>query len=119
MNRKYAFIAGVIFVIEVLIALFFKDSFIRPLLGDLLVVMLLFSFVRIFYNGSGLKLALSVLLFSFIIEFSQYFRLVELLGLEHYKLATVVLGSTFDFLDLIAYIIGVSISYYLDQRFLS
>lgn len=38
----------VIFCIEVFIALYIRDSFIRPYMGDALVVVLVYSFVRIF-----------------------------------------------------------------------
>lgn len=38
----------VIFCIEVFIALYVRDSFIRPYMGDALVVVLVYSFVRIF-----------------------------------------------------------------------
>ncbi len=38
----------VIFCIEVLIALYVRDRFIRPYVGDMLVVVLVYSFVRIF-----------------------------------------------------------------------
>ena len=37
-----------IFCIEVLIALYVRDSFVRPYMGDALVVVLVYSFVRIF-----------------------------------------------------------------------
>lgn len=38
----------VIFCIEVFIALYVRDSFVRPYMGDALVVVLVYSFVRIF-----------------------------------------------------------------------
>jgi len=116
MNKSYAFITCVLFVIEVFIALLFRDSFIRTVFGDFLVVILIFSFVRMFYTGNGFHLAIAVLLFSFAIEFSQYFGLVEILGLENYKLAQIVLGATFDIWDLVAYTLGVATSYFLDRR---
>ena len=36
----------VIFCIEVLIALYVRDNFVRPYIGDVLVVVLVYSFVR-------------------------------------------------------------------------
>ncbi len=116
MNVKYIFVTLILFSIEVLIALFINDSFIRPFLGDVLVVILIFSFCRIFYSGNRLTLTISVLIFSFLVEFSQYFKLVEVLRLENFKLAKIILGATFDFMDLIAYTLGAFISYFLDKR---
>lgn len=116
MNLKYVLVTLILFSIEVLIALFINDSFIRPFLGDALVVVLIFSFCRIFYSGNSLTLSISVLLFSFLVEFSQYFKLIEVLGLENFKLANIILGATFDFMDLIAYTLGAFMSYFLDKR---
>ena len=50
--------------------------------------------------------AIAVLLFAFIIETCQYFRIVNLLGLEQSKLARVVIGTGFDLVDLLAYTTG-------------
>jgi len=97
-----------IFLIEILIAFFFKDSFIRPFFGDLLVVILLYCFVRTFFKLSVRNAIIGVLVFSFMIEFAQYFKLVEVLGLEGNRIARIVIGSTFDPLDLLAYTLGAA-----------
>ncbi|WP_313805616.1 DUF2809 domain-containing protein [Flavobacterium sp.] len=47
-----------------------------------------------------------VLLFSYLIELLQYFNFVHLLGLEESKIAKIVLGSSFEWLDLVAYTAG-------------
>ncbi|WP_255513245.1 DUF2809 domain-containing protein [Lutibacter sp. Hel_I_33_5] len=99
-----------------MIATFFKDKFIRPILGDVLVVILLFSFCRIFYHGNSIKLIIGVLIFAFIIEILQYFQFASLLGLENNKIAKIVLGSTFDWLDLLAYSIGALLCFPLDNK---
>ena len=51
----------------------------------------------------------AVLLFSFAVEIGQYFRLAELLGLMDCKVARIVIGSTFDAKDLLAYAIGAAL----------
>ena len=53
------------------------------------------------------KTAVGVLLFSFVVEVLQFFRLVEVLGLQHSRLAQVVLGSSFEWMDLLAYTLGL------------
>ena len=45
----------VIFCIEVFIALYVRDSFVRPYMGDALVVVLVYSFVRIFIGLTVFK----------------------------------------------------------------
>ncbi len=115
-NKKYFILTLILLVIEILIGVFVHDNFIRPFIGDVLVVILLFTFFRIFYKGSSLKLILAVLAFSFTIEILQYFNLVSMLGLQDNKLAKIVLGATFDFLDLLAYLIGCVLNIFIDRR---
>lgn len=117
LNHKYLYLTVVLFITELLIALYIRDQFVRPILGDALVVMLIFSFIRIFSKIHVNELAIYVLLFSFSIEIAQYFRLVSILGLEENKIATTILGATFDWIDLVAYTIGVGVSVILDKKF--
>ena len=53
----------VIFCIEVFIALYVRDSFVRPYMGDALVVVLVYSFVRIFIPTGVPRLPFYVFLF--------------------------------------------------------
>ena len=106
-NRNYFILTILLFLIETAIALYLHDNFIRPYFGDFLVVILLYCFVKSFVNVSVWVAAGLVLLFSFAIEISQYFNAIEKLGLQHYKIATVVLGNSFAWMDLLAYILGI------------
>lgn len=91
---------------EVLIALFVRDNFIRPYFGDVLVVLLLYCFAKSFLLLPVWPLALGVLLFSFMIEFFQYINMLEMLGLEQSTLARTVLGTSFAWKDIFAYTAG-------------
>ena len=106
-NRTYFAFTVFLFLLETAIALFVHDNFIRPYFGDFLVVMLLYCFLKSFLNVSVWAAAGLVLLFSFAIETAQYFNMVEKLGLEHYKIAKVVLGNSFARMDLLAYVLGI------------
>ena len=108
-NRNYFIPTILLFLIETAIALYLHDNFIRPYFGDFLVVILLYCFVKSFVNVSVWVAAGLVLLFSFAIETAQYFNMVEKLGLQHYKVAKVVLGNSFAWMDLLAYILGILI----------
>lgn len=92
--------------ILIFIAAFVHDQFIRPFGGDVLVVVWLYFFMKSFLNMSPLKLSIGVLFFAYGVEIAQYFNLVTILGLEEHKLARIIIGSTFDFMDLFAYTIG-------------
>lgn len=53
-----------------------------------------------------LPVAIGVLCFAFLIEFLQYLRLVEHLGLEKSPILSTVLGTSFAWNDLLAYTAG-------------
>ncbi len=105
-NKKYFFFALVLFLIEVCIAIFVDDIFIRPFIGDVLVVILIYCFIKAFWNIQSSIAAVSVFTFACIIEILQYFNFVDKLGLQNNRILAIALGSTFDWKDLIAYAIG-------------
>lgn len=105
------------FLIEVVIALFVKDRFIRPYLGDVLVVILIYCFVKSFINISVYKAALGVLLFAFTIEILQYCSLVEKLKLQHNTVAKTVIGTSFSWEDILAYMAGILIVLIAEKQF--
>ncbi|MBO6517210.1 MAG: DUF2809 domain-containing protein [Bacteroidia bacterium] len=115
-QRKYLLLALVFFVVEVCIALFVHDSFVRPFVGDFLVVFLLYFLVRGGTRLPALYTAWLVLTVSFAIEIGQYFNLVGLLGLESYRWARIIIGTSFHWLDLVAYLAGVFVVYAVDRR---
>jgi Protein of unknown function (DUF2809) len=106
LNKKYFYFALVLFLIEVCIAVFVDDIFIRPFVGDVLVVILIYCFIKAFWNIQSSIAAVSVFMFACIIEILQYFNFVDKLGLQNNRMLAIALGSTFDWKDLIAYAIG-------------
>ena len=95
-----------LFIVETLIALFVRDAFIRPYMGDVLVVILIYCFVRIFITEPLRGLPLWIFLFACCIETLQYLQLVTLLGLQNCTLARVVLGTSFSWWDIVCYAVG-------------
>jgi len=102
-NFKYFLIFISIFIIEVCIALFIKDNFIRPYFGDYLVIFLVYFFCLSFIKADKNKIALAVLLFAFFVEIIQYFQVLSYFNLEKNKILRVVAGTTFSFEDLLIY----------------
>ncbi len=114
--RKHYFIWVIILLaIEIFIALFVHDRIVRPYLGDFLVVIFIYCFVRSFINAPVLAIALFSLLFSYVVETLQCFNLVGRLGLQESKLAKVILGTSFEWTDLIAYTLGILLVLYLEK----
>jgi hypothetical protein len=106
-HKGYFLLALLLFIIEVLIAAFAHDRFVRPYVGDFLVVIFLYCFVRSFFKTPYLWVAVSVLLFSYVVEVSQYFHFIRHLGLQQSRLANLILGSGFEWKDLVAYTLGI------------
>lgn len=102
----YVVLTILLLLIEVLIALFIQDSFIRPYVGDVLVIMVLYTFVRIFVPKEIKALPLYLFGFAALVEFAQYFRIVERLGLEDNRFFCVLIGSVFDVKDIVCYAVG-------------
>ena len=93
----------VLLAIEVLIALFVRDAFIRPYGGDILVTILLCCFVRVFFPNKIKLLPLWVFLFSVAVEIGQYLNMVDLIGLGHIPFFRILLGTSFSFWDILCY----------------
>ncbi|MGF1458976.1 MAG: DUF2809 domain-containing protein [Leptolyngbyaceae cyanobacterium] len=98
-----------LFILELGIALFIDDAIIRPYVGDVLVVILIYAVVRAVFPFSAVITGVGVLLLAFGVELLQYFKIVEVLGLAASPVARTVIGTTFSWEDLIAYTMGVSI----------
>lgn len=114
-RRIYFLLTMTCFLICVLIVkLFSNHQVVRGFVGDIIVTILIYAFVKIFIDITPVKLSIFVLLFSCSIEILQYFRFLEFIGLSENKLARVIIGATFDYRDLIAYTIGVIIIYLMD-----
>lgn len=106
-HTGYFILTILLFITEVLIALFIHDDIIRPYVGDVLVVILLYCFVKSFLNLTVLTAAILVLLFSYLIETLQYLNIVQHLGLEHSVLARTIIGTYFTWIDILAYTLGI------------
>lgn len=108
-RKNYFIVTILLFIIEVLIALYVRDRIIRPYVGDILVVILIYCFVRSFFKWPVLPVALGVLLFAFFVETLQYLRIIEVLGLQDSNFFRIVIGTSFSWMDIVTYIIGIAI----------
>ncbi len=115
-NLSYFIIALVLFVIELLIVKYAHDQFIRPYFGDFLFVIFIYSSIKSFFETAYLKTAIGVLIFSFSLEILQYFNFVNLIGLGHSELARTVIGTSFEWIDLIAYTLGIVFVIFVENK---
>ena len=115
-HKGYFLLTVLLLVTEILIAAFLHDRFVRPYVGDFLVVILIYCFCRMFRPFPVIKLAVSVLLFAYSIETLQYFKLLNLLHLQDNKPATIILGSSFEWSDMLAYTLGIALVIVIEKR---
>ena len=111
-SLKYFVLTILIFLVEVLIATKLKNIFfVRAYLGDVIVVILLYTFVKSFFIINNQKLILGILAFSCLIEFAQYFNIAEKLGFRPGSLMYIVIGNSFSWIDILCYAAGCFILY--------
>lgn len=91
---------------EVAIALFVRDRFVRPYLGDVLAVVLVYCGLRAVLPLRVLPAAVLAFAIGALIEFGQGVNLLDLLGLRGNQVIAVVLGGSFEWLDFVAYAAG-------------
>ena len=112
---RYGLAALIIFGVLVLIAAFVRDDVIRPLGGDLLVVGFLYALVRATTAANKAGAAIAVVAFAFVVEGLQAVDVIERLGLEHTLATRLILGSVFDWRDLVMYALGGLASFAVDR----
>ncbi len=111
-SLKYLLLTVIIFLVEVLIATKLEHIFfVRAYLGDVIVVMLLYTFVKTFVKMNDQKLILGILVFSFLVEFAQYFHVAEKSGFRPGSLMYIVIGNSFSWIDLLCYAVGCLLLY--------
>ena len=99
----------VLLAVEVFIGLFVHDGFVRPFIGDVLVVILIYTFIRIFIPEKVRLLLLYIFIFSVAVEVLQYLKIVEALGLQDNAFMSTIIGTSFDIRDILCYFVGCAI----------
>jgi hypothetical protein len=117
-HPKYFYTTVLLFLVEVFIGVFVHDRFIRPFGGDVLVVILIYCFVKSFWKIRPNVTIASVFIFACIVEWLQYLNLVDILGIRQYKLLVIILGSSFDWYDILAYATGSVILLWWENKFI-
>ena len=102
----YALMFIVLHCVEICIALFAHDDFVRPYIGDVLVTVLLCCLCRIVIPKGVPVLPIYVFAFAALVEMAQYVDVVKWLGWENNALLSTLIGRTFSWADILCYGIG-------------
>lgn len=92
--------------IEVLIALFAHNTFMRSYFGDVLVIPAMYTFLRMLFPNKCRLLPLYLFFFAVLVEIGQYFDYVTLLGLGNIRFFRILLGTSFSWWDIVSYAAG-------------
>ncbi len=114
-NKQYFLAAIVLLAVEIFIAAFARDNFIRPYAGDTLAVILLYCIARTFWNGSYFRVAFGVWIVACLLEMLQYYHFVKRVGLQDSTLANTLVGNTFSPMDLLAYSVGILLILFIEK----
>lgn len=114
-RRKYAGFTAVLLFAETAIALYHFHPLIRGFLGDVLAVMLLFTFLKTFFSLSSIQLATGALAFAILIETAQLFEMHRLFDIRS-EFLQLLTGTTFDPMDILAYLVGYGFILLLEYR---
>jgi hypothetical protein len=99
----YALATIALLGIEIAIARFVHDDFIRPYLGDSLAVVAVYLALRTVTPLRVMPAVAIAFAIACAIEIGQFFHLVDLLGLGSNRIARIVLGTTFGLTDFVVY----------------
>lgn len=102
----YAVATLLLLFIEVIIALYVHDDFIRPYVGDVLVVIVIYTFIRIIVPEKCKLLPLYIFILAAGVELLQLANIVEILGVEDNRFLKILIGSVFDIKDIVCYAVG-------------
>lgn len=117
-NKVYFLKSVFLFVIEVLIATILrKIYFLRAYVGDILVVMLIYTLILTFFKVKNKnKLLIGVFLFAVIVEILQFFKVADLLGFSKGSVGYIVMGNYFSWEDIICYGVGCVLLKIFDSK---
>ncbi|EDS73391.1 hypothetical protein ANASTE_00246 [Anaerofustis stercorihominis DSM 17244] len=118
MNKriKYLISAIIIIVTEVFIAFYVHDNFIRPYAGDILVVFVLYFLYKTLFPKKNKNLPIYIFIFSVIVEILQGINIIDILGLGDITFFRILLGTNFDIKDILCYLVGCVILYYIENK---
>ena len=113
---RYALAALLLLLVEIAIALWVRDRFVRPYVGDILAVILVYAALRAVTTLRVVPAATTAFLVGLLVEIGQAVNLLGLLGLADHGVARIVFGTSFSIGDIVCYAVGATIAVLVEQR---
>lgn len=115
-NLVYFVLAVLLVATDILIVDSLHDAVIRPYGGDLLWGIFLYCLVRCLVNSPVVPTAIAVLVFCYAEETLQYFHLADRLGFRKPSLMRTLIGTSFTWVDMLCYTLGIGMVLILEGR---
>lgn len=116
MKKRLPYITGFLFftAVEFAIGIFCHDNWIRYYFGDVVVVWVVYLFIKSMIPDkiNSYFLAGGVLAFSVLTEFLQKIHIVDILGIEN-RFLRILIGTSFAVEDIWCYIAGTAVTFLL------
>lgn len=106
-NRIYLGLTLLLAAVEISIGVYMHDRIVRPYVGDVLIVVLLYCSIRSFWEFPAVPLAVAVLVFAYLEEMGQYFHIADRLGFTRPSLMRTLIGTWFSWVDMACYTVGI------------
>jgi hypothetical protein len=88
---------------------------VRPYGGDVLAAVFVYTFVRAFAETTPRAAALLAFAFACTVEAGQYVHLAEALGFRQGSPVAIILGTGFDWWDILSYLAGPALALFADR----
>ena len=116
LNFRFLSYFLLLLLVEIAIALWIHDAFVRPFFGDFLATITLYMLIRGLTGTSTEHALFWSLLISYLIEGLQYVQFLSLINLHDHKLLRILLGSYFHWGDVLAYTLGAVVVFIVHKQ---
>lgn len=112
----YIALSCLFFVVCVLIVLYARELWtVRWWIWDVVIILLLYVIIKSIIEVPPIVLISIIVILAIVIEVLQYFQLVQIMWLESNSLARLIIGSVFDFQDILSYLVGGGLCVLLEK----
>jgi Protein of unknown function (DUF2809) len=95
----------------------YGNQFVKLYFGDVLWAMMIYFGLKMLLPNQSKKVAYLALVFCFLIEFSQLYHAPWIDNIRSNRLGGLVLGFGFLWSDLVCYLLGIGLGYFMDEAF--
>jgi glycopeptide antibiotics resistance protein len=118
MKKRFLYLGYAIALIPIgMASRTYGNTFVKLYFGDVLWAMMIYFGLKMILPNQSKKAAYLALVFCFLIEFSQLYHAPWIDTIRSNRLGGLVLGFGFLWSDLVCYLLGIGLGYFIDEVF--